>query len=389
MRILTRYIFLELAKNFLTTLTTLTVMILVVIIAQQGYKEGLGLTQILRLIPYVLPDALRFTLPATALFAVSRTYGQLSSDNEIIAMKSLGMNPWEFIFWPAIVPMFFLSLTAVWMNDLAVSWGRQGVQQVVINSIEDIAYSRLNTQKSFITSNFTITVKSVIDRRLQLPAITLHNGDDLITVTAREAQLDMDTETGELVVSMRNGKATVGGVSYHFDQEERRVPLHHLDRSDMPSHIALRNLQHEETLCNEKMSEMESQLAIKQAIAASTGYYHELTNRSLSSYYHYTREASLNHWYRVVIEPHRRWANGFSCLCFVIVGIPLAIQFRNAGYLTSFFYCFLPVLAIYYPLVALTVGQAKKGDFPALTLWAGNLLFLAIGAYKIWGIIRR
>ena len=46
--------------------------------------------------------------------------------------------------------------------------------------------------------------------------------------------------------------------------------------------------------------------------------------------------------YRLHTEPWRRWANGFSCLCFVLVGAPMAIRLRHAEFLAIFFVCFLP-----------------------------------------------
>ena len=61
------------------------------------------------------------------------------------------------------------------------------------------------------------------------------------------------------------------------------------------------------------------------------------------------------------MEPQRRWANGLSCLCFVLIGAPMAILMRNADFLTSFFVCFVPILLMYYPLMIVGVDQAKLG----------------------------
>ena len=92
--------------------------------------------------------------------------------------------------------------------------------------------------------------------------------------------------------------------------------------------------------------------------------------------------------YRLEMEPYRRWANGFSCLCFVLVGAPLAIVMRNSDFLTSFFMCFLPILIFYYPLMAFGVSQAKSGSFPSCGVWAGNLILAIIGTYCIRRVCR-
>jgi lipopolysaccharide export system permease protein len=83
--------------------------------------------------------------------------------------------------------------------------------------------------------------------------------------------------------------------------------------------------------------------------------------------------------YKLYMEPCRRWANGFSCLCFVIVGAPLAIRMKNTDLMTSFIMCFLPILLVYYPLLMFGTSQAKSGSFPSWGVWAGNILLVIIG----------
>ena len=78
--------------------------------------------------------------------------------------------------------------------------------------------------------------------------------------------------------------------------------------------------------------------------------------------------------YRLHTEPWRRWANGFSCLCFVLVGIPVSIRMRFSEFIASFFICFLPILLVYYPLLAVSVDKAKDGLFPPQAVWLGNIV---------------
>ena len=73
---------------FLVALTALTLFMLVIGLTKEAQQQGLGLLQILSLIPYVLPDAMRFAVPGTILFAVASVFGRFSSSNEIIALKA-------------------------------------------------------------------------------------------------------------------------------------------------------------------------------------------------------------------------------------------------------------------------------------------------------------
>ena len=78
-------------------------------------------------------------------------------------------------------------------------------------------------------------------------------------------------------------------------------------------------------------------------------------------------------------EPWRRWAQGFSCLCFVLVGAPLAIIARTADYWTTFGICFLPTMVLYYALFILGFEQAKSGAWPPYAVWLGNFVLIGIG----------
>jgi lipopolysaccharide export system permease protein len=87
-------------------------------------------------------------------------------------------------------------------------------------------------------------------------------------------------------------------------------------------------------------------------------------------------------------EPHRRWANGFSCLAFVMVGVPVAVLLRKGEFLSSFFACFLPILIVYYPLLMLSLDQAKSGNFPPAFVWFGNAVLALAGLWFMRRVVR-
>ena len=98
--------------------------------------------------PYLLPTALLFGVPAALLFAVTTAFGRMSAGGEIIALKALGIRP-GVVLMPIGVLAVLLSLVTFWLNDIAFSWGEIGTQQVVVDAFEEIAYSMLRKQHSF------------------------------------------------------------------------------------------------------------------------------------------------------------------------------------------------------------------------------------------------
>ena len=174
MRILSRYVLVELAKVFLISLATITGMMILLGVFREAAMQNVPLGQVARLIPYILPDALRVAIPVTLLLAATSVYGRMSGSNEVVAAKALGISPMALL-WPTFIAAFLLSLVTVWLNDVAVSWGRHGARQVVVDAGEEIAYSRLKA----------------------------------MTITAEKAELQSDRTAGVLRIFLRNSRAHV------------------------------------------------------------------------------------------------------------------------------------------------------------------------------------
>ena len=393
MPLLTRYILSELLKVFAVALTGITALFMMYGIVAQAVRQNLGFAQILMMLPYFLPEAMRFAVPATILFAVCSVYGRLSSSNEVVAIKSMGISP-MVILWPSFAFAFLLSLFAVWLNDLAVSWGREGVYRVVLESVEDVTYSMLRTRKSYSTKQFSINVSDVEGRRLIRPIMTFQPAEDgpTFTVTAQEAELRADLEKNELKITWQNAvMENSSGLAAGFPEFQYTLPLDGAIRkkggsggpSEMP--MSMIDDRREEQLA--LIRQTEQRLAAKAALQMMTGDFAGLAGPDWKEDEHRLQE-SYYYLYRLQMEPHRRWANGFSCLCFVVVGAPLAMILRRADFLSSFFACFLPILLVYYPLLLGGVDQVKSGALPSYSVWAGNGLMLLWGCWLIKRVIR-
>src|ERR1051325_743670 len=177
MRLLTRYVLFEVLQVFLVTLGVLTVLMMMFGVIKEAVDQGLGLIHVAQLIPYVLPNALLFAVPGTILFAVANVYSRMSGSNEIVAIKALGISP-VAVLSPILVLAVLLSFFTVWLNDVAVSWGYRGAQQVVLNAVEDIAYSMLAAKRSYSGRLFSINVKKVEGKKLVYPTFIFKSGSE-------------------------------------------------------------------------------------------------------------------------------------------------------------------------------------------------------------------
>jgi lipopolysaccharide export system permease protein len=387
MYILTRYVVWEVLKVFLAALVGLTLMVTL----GMGFKEGLnrGLPPLIMLLtmPYMLPEMLGITLPVAMLYAVSNVFGRMTGMNEIVALKSLGIDPMVLV-WPVLVLASFLSLGTVWMYEVAATWCRPSRERVFTESLEEIIYGALQKNKSLDDPRLpvSITRKAIVGRKLISPIIVWKGrpGQPQVTITAEEAEVATDRRNPKapaLIATYRNFDLEIDGVvtysSPATDQYVFPIPMpvpdrHHRDwvaMKDIPNAIAeleaeIANLHKDLRLLRDYYPKANKLIGILDSSANVDRVSEQIKEKQ-------------GRIFCLRTEPYRRWSNGFTCLCFALIGMPVAMLWRHADGLTNFFVCFLPILAVYYPLLMLGEHLSTTGVLPPISFWMGNVVLAA------------
>jgi len=393
-RILTRYVIGELLTIFLLTLAGMTTLIFIALVGKEAVDKGIGLGPLVRMTPYLLPQAMQFAVPGTMLLATTSIYGRMASSNEIVALKSMGISPW-LIVTPTLVLATLVSLAAVVLNDVAVSWGRLGVQQVFLESLEEVVYGQLRVHRTYSNGRLQINVRRVdeVQRRLMEPHVTINdpNSDEPWTISAEWAELGSSSSGEELVIRFHNIDAD-GQVRFAAaDTLEQTVAIDQFlgssSKNRSPSNYALAEIRDALDRQETQIAQLEQDLTAQATLAMLTGDMTELSDSAWTPQEKKLSSANFTK-HRLHAEPYRRWSTGFSCLAFVMVGIPVAVIFRKGEYLASFFMCFAPILIVYYPLLMVSVDKAKGGAVPPVSVWIGNLVLAVAGAYLMRKVIR-
>lgn len=393
MRILTRYILWEVTAVFLTTLATMTAFLFVALIGKEAVENGLGLTPILRMLPYMLPQAMQFAVPGALLMATTSVYGRIAAFNEVVAIKALGISPMKLI-WPVLGLGTAISLVAVLMNDVAVSWGDGGVRRIIVESLEDIAYGRLRTMHSFSNDRLKVNVTAVAGRQLIQPIIqyATTDGRPPSIIKADAAELHADVASNAMTIKLYNAEAVLGDWSIvHPGEFERSFPLDEFtgrgSAARTPSYYALREIGPAIVEQVAAIATLKLEMAADAGAALAWGDLGALSKADWEQ-----RQATLRsrtQWLdRLRTEPYRRWSNGFSCLGFVLIGAPMAIRRRHGEFWGSFFICFLPILLIYYPMLVGCVDGAKDGVIPPQAVWLGDIVLALVGAWLMRRVVR-
>jgi lipopolysaccharide export system permease protein len=389
-----RYVTKELLGWFSLWLVLLTMLLVIILVGIEAVRTNLGLGPILRMLPFVLPTAMAFAVPGTILFTVCSVYGRMSADNEVVATKALGISPLSLL-WPAYTLAFLLSLLGVWLNDLAFSWGQLGMQRVVIQSVEEIVYGMLRTNKAYANQRFSIVVKDVQGRRLIDPYITFQASNDLpaVRIKASEAELQTNLDRNTMTLILDHFELKVGDdINMVFPtREAKEYPLEFLStresKQGSPATLPISQIPAEIALQQRTIEELEQSLAAEAALSLVTGQFGELREAAWKQRRGQLAAARVR-LARLHTEPWRRWAAGFSSLAFVMVGAPLAIMLRKSDVWSTFGLVFLPILFLYYPLFLGCFDRAKAGSFPPFSLWTANFVLAVLGIWLVRRVIR-
>ena len=386
--IIHRMILIELVKIFSMALVALTGIILVAGIISEAMKNGFGPTQILAIIPLLLPSLLPYTVPTTTLFATCIVYGRLSADNEILALKAAGAHIIHVI-WPAILlGVVTAVVTMIFYLDIIPHTGYL-LRSNVITDVEELLYMMLR-QNGFIKHprlSVEIHVNNVSGRKLEDAIFKRKsadgNGFDVIAY-AKEAELRVDTAHKQILIDMRqcNIVQRDGGVGY---VESKIWPV------DLPADFIGTSIkgramdmtwtelsEYYDKLLREKLEyDQRIQLHVaKNNLNPDAGGEDDIM-RSL----HAERRFRTDMMHSIEAEWQMRPALALGCLCFALVGVPVGIWFSKSDYLSAFITCFLPIVIIYYPLMFCMYDMGRVGKIPPwLGIYNADLLMIVAGA---------
>jgi lipopolysaccharide export system permease protein len=379
MRLLERYIFSQLVRVFAMMLIVITCLLVFVGAFGQMRESGLSAAQAVQILPYIVPSILPFTIPATLLLTVCVVYGRMAGDREIIAAKAAGI-PIFTLMWPSLFLGAMLSVVSLLLLDQVIPWSFANIERIVAMATEQIFLDMLRTQNQLHLKDrgLTITVMGVRDRTLIAPIFRFAPNDaNAVTIQAREARLDFDLAHHQVILRMKRGYIDVPGKTrISFEQEDKAFPLPDRFQRLRPQRIRMREINAEMATATRNLAEFRDRRLLEAGFAMNTGDFTKLAETTKKTNKLNELIAIEDHR-RLRTEMHNRYATSCSCFFFVLLGSPFAIWMARKDFLTSFLFCFLPILAVYYPVSMMTVNMAKSGQLdPTWCVWMSNATLL-------------
>lgn len=354
MKIINRYLIKEVLEPFGIVLFVLTFVLLMGRILQLMdlmINKGVGLSHIARLILFLLPSFLVFTLPISLLVSILIALGRLSSDNEITVLKASGVSLYRLT--PPILLIAFLSClltafttlflvpysnaaTKALLFNVARSKASIGIKEKVFNA--DFSGIVLYADKIPYDGSFMEGVL-VFDQR---------TGDEPGTIIAKKAFLVADPKSMAVTLRLEDGS------TYSVSENMKNFRKMNFKTYDVNLDFQS-SLDHAEKMRTKAVKEMTPGELIKKLKGS---------NKTDKIY----RESA--------VELHKKFSIPLSCLVFSVLAIPLGVKTRHRSVKSRGFTVGLITVLLYYLLQVGCDGMVTAGRLPpSLGSWIPNLLF--------------
>jgi lipopolysaccharide export system permease protein len=408
MKILEKYILKENLKPFLVSLFVATFVMLldkIIDLLNLIIEKKLDFLTITSIFGLSLPFILALTVPMAVLLASIMSFGRLSTDHELVAFKSCGINIYTLLK-PVLVAAMLLSLGMVYFNNQILPDTNHLLKNKMIKAntrrpATAIVPGSFNTMK-----NFTIYAKERIDEKLYgIMIYDKQNKKYPQTISAAWGEIYFSNNGNTLKAVLHNGQSherdarepdkyvftefetfiiNIPDLGYKYLDEESTyrgdrelssqamleiVQQKRTEKSNLTDEIAV--LESEISAVDQK----ESRPKVKERDLRGMKNKLNIKRDKLAS-----AETEIN---KYLVEVHKKYAIAFACFIFVLIGAPVGMMTKTSGVGMAFSVSSV-VFLVYYG--TLTFGE-ELGDRglinPFFAMWFSNILLGIVGIYLI------
>ena len=348
---LDRYILKEVAVPFGIGLSVYTFTLLInniMLLSHTLVAKAASAETIARILLYLLPDLLAFTIPMSTLMGILAGFSRLSSDSETVALKTMGISNRRLL---KPVMMFCLS---TWL-----------VSSVLIMFVAPEANFRLNSLLTRISVSRAVSKIKPRTFYREFPFTTLYFANISDKTGEWEkvflySQRDGNTDSIILARSGRFMPAQEDGRSFLLLKDAR---VHSFKKNKPEESYSLTRY----AMLKEDVS---SRFSMKFSRKSHQLIFPELLKR------HKKKPGDI----LLSMEFHNKFALPFTCLIFGVLALSLGLTTRKGGKISGFIIS-LAIIFIYYTLSTSARSMILKGALPpGLGMWAANIFLILTGA---------
>jgi LPS export ABC transporter permease LptF/LPS export ABC transporter permease LptG len=350
MKAFDKYILKEIASPFaigvLVYTFTLLINMIFILSSTLIAKEASAFT-VLKILAYMLPDFLSFTIPMSTLMGILAGLSRMSTDSEIVAFRTMGVNNFRIlkpIMIFAVANWLFSSWLIMYMAPeagfrLSRLWAQVGIKRAVSTIKPGDFYKEL----PYYTLYFN-DVDRKTDEWKDVFLYSRKQGDSDTIILAENGRFIQKLDEKESYIILKN--ALVHSFKKKEPQESYELTQYSFLKEKVPNPAQM------------KQSRRERQLIFPALVKRMKIEPH---NRLLA------------------IEFHRKFALPFACLALGFLALSLGISTKKGGKVSGFIIS-LGVIFVYYTTSITTENMVKKGILsPFVGMWSADIFLLVVG----------
>jgi lipopolysaccharide export system permease protein len=441
--ILAKYILKEHVAPFCYALFVITFLFLVnylIGILNSILSKGLEWKVVLEIVVLNMAWMLALSIPMAVLVATLMAFGRLSADNEVTALRALGVSPVKAMI-PVLCVAALLTGALVWFNDqvlpeanfraaaLRNDIGRKKPAALIaprriirdfegyqlwmdrVDPETDVFYGvRVYQQEpgqglryTFADSaslsytpdgaNLLVNLHSgenhVIEPRnpnqylrirFREQTAAIHNVDAALKREERTYRTDREMSVGEMLEVVKTGRETLESLRAEF------VTAMYDDMRALDAQLTADSAR--------PLPPRVARIPWIEQVDLNPGVIAEARRLEFENKnYHLARyearsEVARQEVSQYLVEIHKKFSIPFACLVFVLIGAPLGVMARRGGIGTGVIYS-LAFFILYW--VGMIRGEALADRLalaPWVAMWAPNLVVGSIGLWLAWRVAR-
>ncbi|MDQ1334197.1 MAG: Lipopolysaccharide export system permease protein LptF [Thermodesulfobacteriota bacterium] len=355
-----RYIINEIWPTFLASLLVFIFIMVaarMLSITELIVTRGVGISQVLGMVLYLLPDILTFALPAVTLMAVVVAFLRLSADSEIIALKSSGISLYQMLP-PVAAFAFLVFLMGLAISLFAAPWGNRAFKDLLFKIAEsraDLGIKERVFCEPFDHLVFYVNSFSRQERALK-DIFVVDRRDEEVTNTIVAEEGRIIVEPDQRIITIFFGKGTIFAVEKNMN--------------------TARTIQFNTYGLTIGLKDVMKDLTSRQKAP------HELSVGNLIQEMKTTPKEDVQRS-RMMRELLEKLSIPLAVLFMGIIGVPLGAQMRARGR-TAGIGVSLAVFSIYYICLMVVRSICSSGSVPpAVGVWVPDLFLLMTLIYLL------
>lgn len=308
--------------------------------------HGIKISTLFDIIGYMSISFLPILLPMSLLFAILMTYNRLSTESEIIAMKSAGISGWSLLT-PAVILAALVFVFSAQTAFFMAPWGNRQFE-VLITQLGNTKAAASIKEGAFSEGFFDMVVyaNKVDSKSGKMQDLFIYDEKESspITIIAPRGEIipDADNPGHSILLRLFNGEIHRSGKNHtiiNFEAYDVSLndPIRFEERQKSPPSLSLSELN--DRMADDKVSDKDKQT--------------------------------------YSIEYHKRSALSFACFVFALIGVAFGIQNDRRGAKSSGFVLSVGFIILYWVLYLGFEGLARNGRLPiVLATWSSNIIFM-------------